>query len=174
MMLKGLTEAFQPDYLVELKPGIAVRYGIAFPEKRVLSVDELVARDDQGRCKIGIDLRSICDDLYRTTFRFVQRHPPDVVIPSSTLKRFSLFFSATFGFLPESGPLGDVANIYLKALDGKRIAIKPVEFPRFLDRKYLYPLRATHHKLDTFRNSWSIDSKLFYMDETSSFDLIEF
>src|SRR5215469_14998320 len=105
---------------------------------------------------------------------FVQRHPPDVVIPSSTLKRFSLFFSATFGFLPESGPLGDVANIYLKALDGKRIAIKPVEFPRFLDRKYLYPLRATHHKLDTFRNSWSIDSKLFYMDETSSFDLIEF
>ncbi len=37
MMLKGLIEAFQPDYLVELRPGVAVSYGIAFPEKRVLS-----------------------------------------------------------------------------------------------------------------------------------------
>ncbi len=62
----------------------------------------------------------------------------------------------------------------MKALDGKRTAIRAVEFPKLFSHKYFYPLRATHHELDTFRNSWSIDSKLFYMDETSSFDLIEF
>jgi len=104
----------------------------------------------------------------------VQRHPPDVIIPSSTDKRFNLLFAATFGFLPESGPTADVSNIYLKALDGKRIAIKAVEFPKLFGDKYYYPLRATHYELDTFRNSWEIDSKLFYMDEKSSFDLIEF
>jgi hypothetical protein len=32
-MLKGLVEAFQPDYLVELKPRAAASYGITFPEK---------------------------------------------------------------------------------------------------------------------------------------------
>jgi hypothetical protein len=173
-MLKGLVEAFQPDYLVELKSGAAAFYGIAFPDKRILSIDDLSARDDRDRCKIGIDLRSICADLYRTTFRFVQRHPPEVVIPSSTHKRYNLLFSATFGFLPESGPIADISTIYVKALDGKRVTVKPVEFPKFFHHKYLVPLQITHHELDTFRNSWSIDSKLFYMDETSSFDLIEF
>src|SRR5207248_6490426 len=79
-MLKGLVEAFQPDYLVELKPGVAAAHGIAFPEKRIVGIDDVTARDERKRCKIGTDLRSICDDLYRTAFRFVQRHPPEVVI----------------------------------------------------------------------------------------------
>jgi hypothetical protein len=70
--------------------------------------------------------------------------------------------------------LSEVANIYLKALDGKRNAVKPVEFPQLFDQNNLYPLRATRHELHTSRNSWSINSKLFFMDETSSFDLIEF
>jgi hypothetical protein len=173
-MLKGLVEAFQPDYLIELKPGAVATYEIAFPSKRVLAIEDLSARDERGRCKVGIDLRSVCDDLYRTTFRFVQRHAPEVIIPSAMDKRFDLLFAATFGFLPESGTLADVSNIYLKALEGKRIAIKAVEFPKLLNQNYYYPLRATHHELDTFRTSWSIDSKLFYMDERSSFDLIEF
>src|SRR6266852_8781591 len=173
-ILKGLVEAFQPDYLVEIKPGDAVSYGIAFPTERLLAIEDLTARDDQGRCKIGIDLRSVCDDLYRTSFRFVQRHPPSVLIPSSTEKRFSLLFAATFGSFPESGALSDVADIYLKALDGERKAVNAADFPQLFDQKNLYPLRATLHELETFRNSWSIDSKLFYLDERSPFDLIEF
>src|SRR5208282_4275156 len=98
-MLKGFVEAFQPDYLVELKPGVAASYGLSFPDGRILSMEDLSARDDRGRCKIGIDLRSVCDDLYRTQFRFVQRHPPEVVIPSCTDKRFDLLLAATFGHL---------------------------------------------------------------------------
>jgi len=172
-MLKGLVEAFQPDYLVELQPGVAASYGIVFPDKRVLAIDDLTARDDDGRSKVGIDLRSICDDLYRKEFRFVQRHPCEVIIPSPSENRFKLLFSATFGFLPESGPLADVSNVFLEALDGKRIAMKAVEFPRLFGR-YLFPIRATRHEIETFRNSWEIDSKLFYMNETSPWDLIEF
>jgi len=33
-MLKGLVEAFQPDFLVELVPGAAASFGILFPDKR--------------------------------------------------------------------------------------------------------------------------------------------
>ena len=100
-------------------------------------MEDLSARDDRGRSKIGIDLRSVCDDLYRTQFRFVQRHPPEVVIPSCTDQRFNLLLAATFGHLPESGPLADVSDVYLKALDGKRVKVKPVEFPKFFSQKYL-------------------------------------
>jgi hypothetical protein len=173
-MLKGLVEAFQPDYLIEMKPGDAASYGIAFPGKRILSIDDLTARDDRGRCKIGIDLRSVCDDMYRTSFRFVQRHPPNVLIPSSTENKYDLLFAAAFGFLPESGVLADVADVYINALDGKRTAVNAIDFPQLFDQKNLYPLRATRHRLNTFRNSWSIDSKLFYLDEKSPFDLIEY
>src|SRR5580692_3184187 len=173
-VLKGLVEAFQPDYLIEIRSGDAASHGIAFPAKRILAIEDLTSRDDRGRCKIGIDLRSVCDDLYRTSFRFVQRHPPSVLIPSSTEKRFGLLFAATFGSLPESGVLSEVADIYLKALDGTREAVNAVDFPQLFDQKILYPLRATRHELDTLRNSWSIDSKLFFLDEQSSFDLIEF
>ncbi len=172
-MLKGLVEAFQPDFLVETKPGQTVSYGIGFPPDRVIPFSDLTARVD-GKCKIGVDLRTICDDLYDTTFRFVQRHPPKVVIPECSDERYKLFFSATFGFLPKSGSLDEISNIYLKALDGKREIISPADFPRLFEPKYVFPLRVTRHELETFTNSWSIDSKLFYMDATSSYDLIEF
>jgi hypothetical protein len=173
-MLNGLVEAFQPDFLVETKTGDAASYGIAFDPKRTIPVEDLTGRDERGRCKLGIDLRSVCDDLYDKSFRFVQRHPPEVIIPSSSDSHYKLLFAATFGYLPESGALSDVAGVYLKALDGKRKEIDPVDFPALYDRKYLYPLRLTANELDTKRNSWSIDSKLFYMDERSSLDLIEF
>jgi hypothetical protein len=173
-MLRGLVEAFQPDFLFETKPGQTVSYGIEFPLRRIVPIEELTARDDRGRCKLGIDLRSVCDDLYENSFRFVQRHGPKVVIPVSSDDRYKLFFAATFGTLPESGSLADVTDIYVTALGGNRQAIKPVEFPNLFDREYLYPLQVTRHKLETFKNSSSIDSKLFYMDENSSFDLIEF
>lgn len=113
-MLKGLVEAFQPDYLIELKPGAAASHGITFPQKRILPIEEFSGRDERQRCRIGIDLRSICDDLYRTTFRFVQRHPPEVVIPSPTEKRFRLLFAATFGPIPPGrygmGGMGNTPN----------------------------------------------------------------
>jgi hypothetical protein len=174
VMLNGLVEAFQPDFLVEIKNGDAAAHGIAFDPKRTIPIDGLTTRDERGRCKLGVDLRSVCEDLYDKSFRFVQRHPPEVIIPSSKDRRYKLLFAATFGFLPEKGVLSDVANVYLKALDGKRKAVDPIEFTNLFSQKYLYPLRATAHELEVRRNSWSIDSKLFYMDERSSFDLIEF
>jgi hypothetical protein len=115
-MLEGLVEAFQPDFLVETMPGQEASYGIGFPAGRIRPIDDFSKRDERDRCKIGIDLRSVCEDLYSETFRFVQRHPPEVVIPESKDKSFNLFFAAVFGFLPKAGELSDVANIYLKAL----------------------------------------------------------
>jgi len=109
-------------------------YEIAIPDKRPLSIDDLTSRDDRARAKIGIDLRSVCDDLYRKEFRFVQRHPREVIIPSSKEKRFKLLFAATFGFLPESGPLADVSDIFVKALDAKPLKTKAVDFPKLFNR----------------------------------------
>jgi hypothetical protein len=173
-MLNGLVDAFQPDCLVETAPGQAAAFGIEFPPKRIIQLADLTARDDRNRIRVGIDLRSICDDLYDSTFRFVQRHPPSVVLPECSDPKYKLFFAAVFGSLPETGPTADVSDVYLKALDGKRETVKPDAFPDLFNQKYIYPHRLSCHKLETIKNSYSIDSKLFYMDERSASDLIDF
>lgn len=66
-MLQGFVEAFQPDLIIETKVGQTAGYGIDFPEKRIGLIDDLLERDQQGRRKIGVDLRSVCDDMYDKT-----------------------------------------------------------------------------------------------------------
>ena len=96
-MLQGFVEAFQPDFVIETKAGQKDSYGIDFPPTRTLSIHDLLSRDDHGRCNFGVDVRSVCTDLYDDTFRFVQRHPPIVILPSCTDKRYSLLFAAMYG-----------------------------------------------------------------------------
>lgn len=171
-LVQGLVEAFQPDLIVELEVGAAAF--INFPQGRTITLDQLLGRDNRGACNYGVDLRTIIADLYETTFRFVQRHPPNVVIPSSSNSRYAMLYAALFGSLPEEGPTADCSVHFLKALDGKRQSFAPADYPRLFDRKYLCPLSVAAHTLETRRNSWSMDSKLYYMDERSPLDLIDF
>ncbi|MGD0799604.1 MAG: hypothetical protein ABR910_17965, partial [Acidobacteriaceae bacterium] len=170
-MINGFIEAFQPDYVVETQDGQIREYGVNFPEKRSTSFAELLARDEQNRCQIGIDLRSVCHDMYVEQFQFVQRHGPEVVIPTCNDSRYALLFSAMFGAFPEKS---DLAQVYLNALDGKHKEYEALEYPDIFDTRKLFPLRVTRHKLETFRNSHSWQSHLFYMDESSGWDLIEY
>jgi hypothetical protein len=115
-MINGLVEAFQPDFLVETRDGQCQKFGVEFPEKRTTSFPELISRDEQGRSRIGVDLRSICHDMYEERFQFLQRHPPEVVIPVCKDKHYSLLFSAMFGSLPAGS---SIEKVYANALDGK-------------------------------------------------------
>ena len=171
-MVNGLIDAFQPDFIVEMKQGIAAPF--RFPSSRVISMEQLTTRDEHGRCSIGIDMRSICTALYDETFRFVQRHPQKVVIPQSSDKRFELLFAAMFGQFPTEGPLDDCIKHFEGALDAKKESIAPTDFPRLFGENYLFPLRVGRHELETHRRGWRLDPHMFYMDESSGYDLIEF
>src|ERR1700688_2757462 len=70
-MINGFIETFQPDYVVETRDGQIREYGVNFPQKRSTFFTELLARDEQDRCQIGVDLRSICHDMYVEQFQFV-------------------------------------------------------------------------------------------------------
>jgi hypothetical protein len=100
-MINGFIEAFQPDFVVETQAGQCKKYGVDFPEKRTTSFAELLSHDDQGRCQIGVNLRSVCDDMYEEQFQFEQRHVPEVVLTTCKDNRYSLLFAAMFGALPE-------------------------------------------------------------------------
>ena len=144
-MINGFVEAFQPDYVVETRDGQCTEYGVDFPEKRTTSFAELLSRDDQDRCQIGVDLRRFCCVMYEEQFQFVQRHGPEVIIPTCKDSSYSLLFSAMFGLLPEAS---SAAKIYINALDGKQKEYEPVEYPKIFDLRKLFPLRVTRHKLE--------------------------
>jgi hypothetical protein len=171
-LVNGLIDAFQPDFIVETKPGIASKFDRA--GRRLIQMAQILARDDDSRCTYGIDMRSVCAALYDTTFKFVQRHPPKIVIPRSTDPRFELLFAATFGEFASTGTFADCATHYQNALDAKDEAIAPVDLHRLLKSHYMFPLRIGRYELDTKRTGWAPDPQMFYMDETSAYDLIEF
>ena len=171
-LVNGLTDAFQPDFIIETKPGLATN--IAFNRQRIISMEQLVARDGRDRCSYGIDIRSVCAALYDETFRFVQRHPPKVVIPHSSDPRFELLFAASFGEFPTNGTLRDCIEHYKGALDGKDETFAPADLPRLFHEEYLFPLRVGAHGLTTSPQGWDPDPMLYYMDERSTYDLIDF
>lgn len=171
-MRNGLIEAFQPDFLVEMKAGAAT--GLGFSQTRVISYTDLLAIDDQGRRKIGVDLRSVCNELYDTTYKFVLRYPPVVVIPASRTKRFDLFFAAVFGSIPDTPELKPISDKYLGTLNGRRELFAPVDFPKLFNERYVYPIRVTINGTQTRRQNHMLDAKMFYMDETSPYDLIDY
>jgi len=171
-LINGLIEAFQPDFLVEAAPGIAENTG--FDSNRIISLDHLVSRDELGRRRYGIDLRSVCAALYEEAFRFVQRNPPNVILQRAPSQRYELLFAATFGEVPESGEFSDCRSALVEALDAKEVSVTPEHFYQQFSRENLYPLRVGDYQLTTQPQGWTPDPTLFYMDERSNFDIIEY
>ena len=172
-LMDGLVEAFEPDFLVEMQPGLAS--GIAFPEKRVIGIDELFRRDEHGRGGYGLTMIDVCAALYEDTFCFVQRHPPRVVIPQPAERRHDLLIAATFGALPDAATVPEFRKHYEEALGASEEKVARASFNGIFAPNVLFPLRVCAHSLSQKpHRRWTPDPMLFYMDESSPIDIIEF
>jgi len=170
-LVQGLLETFQPDVLIETKPGLARK--VQFDNNRIISLNQLNEVEHHAR-EYGIDLRLICRALYDDSFRFVQRHPPSVIQPRCADKRFDLLFAAMFGEFPVTGELAACQQHFHKALDGKEREVKPEGFHELFGENNLYPLRVGSYRLATYLRGWAPDPMLFYMDEREPYDIIEY
>src|SRR3984885_8267890 len=56
-LMKGMIEGIQPDFLVEMEAGMAT--GLGFPSSRVITVQQLMGRDEDNRAAYGVGMRSI-------------------------------------------------------------------------------------------------------------------
>jgi hypothetical protein len=170
-LINGLVEAFQPDFLVETTAGVTKN--IRFDARRILPLQSLIHTVSDQR-RYGIDVRSICAALYRESFRFVQRHPPNVVLPRAPTPRYEPLFAAAFGEIPDSGDLAEYRRHFADDLDAKEEIVHAHSFNKFFAHQNLYPLRIGCHELGTQSRGWNLDPTLFYMDERSSYDIIEY
>lgn len=172
-LMAGLVDAFEPDFLVEMQPGMAS--GFAFPKKRIIGIDDLFRRDEQGHGGYGMTLVDVCAALYEDTFRFVQRHPSKVIIPLAAERRYDLLMAATFGAFPQNEPLSAFRRHFADALGATDEKITRESFNRIFEPNTLFPLRVGAHQLGREpHRGWTPDPMLFYMDESSPIDIIEF
>jgi hypothetical protein len=167
----GLLEAFEPDLLVETKTDLARQ--IRFDKARVLTLEQF-NEEENGRRKYGIDLISVCAALYEKAFRFVQRHPPKVVDPRPTDRKYGLLFAAAFGEFPTNGSFAECKKHFRDALDAKEREVDPLALHELFASGTIYPLRAGAYRLEAFRGWSSRDPTLFYMDENNPYDIIEY
>src|ERR1017187_6396180 len=173
-LLDGLIEAFEPDFLVEAEPGLASH--MSFPCERVIGLDNLFRRDEYGRGGYGLTLFDVCAALYQNTFRFVQRHPQRVVVPQAADRGDDLLVAATFGAFAQTEPLAEFRRHFDGALDAKDETVTRESFFGMFEPNTLFPLRVGAHGLSwkPRRGHWPTDPKLFYMDPSSTIDIIEF
>jgi hypothetical protein len=168
----GLIEAFEPDFLVETQPGLASQ--VSFPPERIIGMDSIFQRDEHGRGGYGITILDVCGALYQDTFRFVQRHPQRAIVPQPSERRYELLTSATFGAFPQTGPLSQFRQHFEGALDAKEEKITCKSLFGAFRKDMLFPLRVGAHGLTVDTRRWAPDPMLFYMDESSTIDIIEF
>ena len=170
-LMKGMIEGIQPDFLVEMEVGMAA--GLGFPAYRTITVQQLTGRDEDNRAAVGVDMRSICQDLWDSEFQFVQKKPRTVVLPHSKDPKYDLMFSCLFGSYGNKGGPGDFSRHYQEALGGAHQEFEPEEFPSLFDVEYLFPLRLTTHELKReARRRWA-EPRLFFFNENNAYDLID-
>jgi hypothetical protein len=148
--------------------------GLVFPQKRIIGIEDIFRRDRHGR-GYGLTLLDVCEALYEETFRFVQRHPPRVIVPQPAERGHDLLVAATFGAFPVKEPLSTFHRHFTDALEAKDEKITRKGFYSLFQPNVLFPLRVGAHTLSREpHRRWSPDPVLFYMDESSPIDIIEF
>lgn len=171
-VMKGMIEGIQPDFLVEMEAGMAA--GLGFPESRIITVQQLAGRDERNRAAYGVDMRSICQELWEKEFQFKQKKPLKAVIPHSTDARYELMFSCLFGSYGNKGGPADFARHFHEALGGENKVFEGQDFKSIFYDRFFFPLRLTTHELKKeARGRWE-PPKLFFFDENNPYDLIDF
>lgn len=169
--MNGMLDGIQPDYLVEMEPGMAA--GLRFPSTRVIPVNEFIGREE-GRTNFGIDMRTLCLALWDKKFQFKQRKPPKVYIPRTRDAKYELMFTALFGDYGNRGTLSDFIAHYHDALGGEVKECEPGKFPLIYDPRIIFPLQMTRHELKHQPRRWWPEPKLFFFDENNGYDLIDY
>jgi hypothetical protein len=171
-LVEGLLEAFEPDFLVETRSGIA--HGLPFPSARVVELSALFSKDHERNTGYGLTLGHVCEALYERVFRFVQKHPPKVRIPIAESRRHELVIAATFGGFGDTPADPESKIAFERLLDASEEKVGAGNFYELFDADVLFPLRVGAYGLHARRRGWWPHPMLFYMDESAGIDVIEF
>ena len=171
-VLRGYVQAFEPDFIVAADARLAT--GLKVEKERILSLSDVLDSGRDEHVQFGLSVFNLYRDLYEREFQFVRRHPAKVVHPSSPSKEMDNFIAACFGSFPVGKEFEYFGTGYKDAFDAAGQTINESNFFETFTSGVGTPLRLGSAGLNLRRLAWSPGPTLFYMDATSSIDIIDF
>lgn len=174
-IVNGYVDYFEPDMLVETKPGQAAALG--FNKDRVVPIEDMQPKfgrlDADYISAFGLQMFSLYRDLYRSEFQFSRREPGKIVRVLSETPGLEALAACIFGAFPPKGMLHDLEGIFDQVFTPEVLRLSPANAGEIFKNNWLNPLHLTHSKLDV-RYSRHIDPRLFVFDGTKPADLIDY
>lgn len=172
-VVKGYLTAFEPDFVVTTGHGLENDLG--WDKKRLISFDEVMATEEGdehiGR---GLSVINCYRGLYEQVHQFVTRHPYKVVLPNPAVPELSLFSAMCFGAFPHAAALAYFGQAYQEAFESQNLTLDGSTLFDFYEPSTRTPLQIGSTSLAVQRWGKAQSPTLFYMDGTSTHDLIEF
>jgi hypothetical protein len=168
--VQGYLEAFEPDYLIEMTPGLAKE--IAFEQELILKPDDIIPPDGvyPPDLRVGLSVLSLYQNLHEREFRFVQKRSPRIVAVRAKKPSMALFVAACFGSFPSSGQVAGFAEAYKAAFSPEVVEI---DGTNFFDTM-IGPLRLGAHGLRVIPRGRPRDFTIFFLDAGSPEDVIDY
>jgi len=159
---RGFVNAFEPDYLVEMRDGLSG--GLEFSADFIVKQKDLHYDDD----RLGLTVLQVFEHEHNRTFQFVQKHPWEAAFRA--FDGMELLSAATFGCYGEDGaaPKRHFEQAFAPAPE----VIDETTYWRTLQGEpKLNPLRAGLFQLQI---PYYVPYTLFFCDPESVHDVLDF
>ena len=173
-IIKGYLNYFEPDFIVETKPGITKYLGI--PKESVISMNDLIVNksfDEESWDTYGTNMFDVYKSLYQKEFKFQRRHAEKFVSINSKFKKNKLSSSCLFGSFSQNPNFIYLKSAYKEVFNPEEINYDGSTLSDIYKSRKIFPLIITSTKCNTFfavRN----EPTLYIFDSTKSHDLIDF
>lgn len=138
----GWVQAFEPDYLVEMTPGLAAGFGY---DSRLVIDLAAVEGAEPGLHGYGVDVRDVYATAYDRRYRFTQRHSDRAVLCDPERVGDTLWTAVIFGMLTDGASFEHLRESYRRTFDPDHKRVGADNFTELLitDSPPLTPLTAT-------------------------------
>lgn len=177
---RGYIAFFEPDLLVQTKPGQLATLGLNeepswSASQRFFNFDRII-RKNHGLApdlNVGMNITHIYQRLFVDEFQFKKRIDPAIYHFAEGSRDDTAFFEAAFGYFPKSPELSYIKSDFQQAFDARQM---PPTFETWLDLvkgKAGYPLYYTVRDTEQ-RYGWRSSPAVFIFDPAKPADLIDF
>lgn len=170
-IMSGYLDFFEPDFLVESKPGIASALG--FDSERVIPLADVLQREsDTHKEGHGQDVLALYRDRYCKEFQFARRHPHDIVDVTAKDAPFARAAACLFGAFPSDQDLGYFAEAYKEAFDPRLVSLTASALVELYGTGFTSALRMGHSDIEIDTHGWH-EPALFVFDAHSPHDSMD-
>lgn len=173
-ILKGYLNYFEPDFIVECKPGLGDYFGI--PKEVAISLDDLIVNklvNEDSWNAFGLNAFDIYKSLYQEEFKFQRRHSQKYGIISPKTKKYSLVNACLFGTFPKNNDFTYLESAFKDVFDSKIYEFDAKNLISVFKNHIVTPIRITETKCETFYSARN-EPTLYIFDIAKPCDLIDY